>query len=267
MYSREYTPNRISELKPNEVFVFGSNLAGAHGGGAARLAHERFGAVWGQGVGLQGQSYAIPTMQGGVETIKPFVDEFIAFAKSRPELKFYVTQIGCGIAGFKVAEIAPLFKKAIDVVNIILPKEFVEVIVTGDKYNLERFVEVQKLYYEQALQEIQDGMKRSHWIWFIFPQLAILGHSWNAKYYGISGYDEAEVYLQHPILGERLREVTRVLLTHQEKAATDIFGDLDAMKVRSCMTLFDAVSPDDIFEQVLDVFYHGTCCKKTLDYM
>ena len=267
MYSREYTPDRISELKPNEIFVFGSNLVGSHGGGAARLAYEQFGAVWGQGVGLQGQSYAIPTMQGGVETIKPYVDEFIKFALSRPDMLFYVTQIGCGIAGFKVAEIAPLFQNAIDVANIILPKCFVEALITDDKYNLKRFVEVQKLYYEQALQEIQDGMKRSHWIWFVFPQLAILGHSWNAKYYGISGYDEAEAYLQHPILGKRLHEVTNVLLTHQKIAITDIFGDLDALKVRSCMTLFDAVSPDDIFEQVLDVFYHGTCCKKTLDYM
>ena len=267
MYSREYTPDRISELKPNEIFVFGSNLAGSHGGGAARLAYEQFGAVWGQGVGLQGQSYAIPTMQGGVETIKPYVDDFIKFALSHPELIFYVTQIGCGIAGFKVAEIAPLFQNAVDVANIILPKGFVEVITTDDKYNLKRFIEVQMLYYEQALQEIQDGMKRSHWIWFIFPQLAVLGYSWNAKYYGISGYDEAEAYLQHPILGKRLREVTNVLLTHREMAITDIFGDLDAMKVRSCMTLFDAVSPDDIFEKVLDVFYHGTCCKKTLDYM
>ena len=171
MYSRDYTPNRITELKSNEVFVFGSNLAGAHGGGAARLAHERFGAIWGQGVGLQGQSYAIPTMQGGVETIKPYVDEFIAFAKSRPELKFYVTQIGCGIAGFKVEDIAPLFLNAIDVENVILPKGFVEALTTDDKYNLKRFVEVQNLYYEQALQEIQDGMKRSHWIWFIFRSL------------------------------------------------------------------------------------------------
>ena len=125
MYNREYTPERISELKPNEIFVFGSNLAGAHGGGAARLAYERFGAILGQGVGLQGQSYAIPTMQGGVETIKPYVDEFIAFAKTHPEYKFFVTKIGCGIAGFRIEEIAPLFKEAIDCENIILPKEFV----------------------------------------------------------------------------------------------------------------------------------------------
>ena len=81
MYSREYTPERISELKENEIFVFGSNLAGVHGGGAARFAYERFGAVWGEGVGLHGQTYAIPTMQGGVETIRPYVDDFIRFAK------------------------------------------------------------------------------------------------------------------------------------------------------------------------------------------
>lgn len=126
MYNREYTPERITELKPNEIFVFGSNLAGAHGGGAARLAYNRFGAVWGQGVGLQGQSYAIPTMQGGVETIMPYVDEFIRFAMTRPDLKFYVTQIGCGIAGFKVEEIAPLFAQAYYADNIILPEDFVE---------------------------------------------------------------------------------------------------------------------------------------------
>jgi len=128
MYNRDYTPERITELKPNEIFVFGSNLAGAHGGGAARLAYNRFGAIMGQGVGLQGQSYAIPTMQGGVETIKPYVDEFIRFAATRQDLTFLVTQIGCGIAGFTAMEIAPLFKDALDVENIILPKEFVSLI-------------------------------------------------------------------------------------------------------------------------------------------
>ena len=125
MYNREFTPERISELQSNEVFVFGSNLAGAHGGGAARAAYNKFGAVWGEGVGLFGRSYAIPTMQGGVETIKPYVDEFICFAKEHCELKFLVTRIGCGIAGFGDSEIAPLFKEAIDVENIILPRSFV----------------------------------------------------------------------------------------------------------------------------------------------
>lgn len=128
MYDKEYTPERITSLKPNEIFVFGSNLAGSHGGGAARIAYDRFGAIWGQGVGLQGQSYAIPTMQGGVETIKPYVDEFIEFTKQHSDYKFLVTRIGCGIAGFTDAEIAPLFKDAIGLENVILPKDFVEVL-------------------------------------------------------------------------------------------------------------------------------------------
>lgn len=125
-----FTPERITELKPNEIFVFGSNLRGIHAGGAARIALQRFGAIMGQGIGLQGNSYAIPTMQGGVETIKPFVDDFISFAISRPDLTFYVTKIGCGIAGFSSNEIAPLFAKAVDVDNIRLPREFVESIHT-----------------------------------------------------------------------------------------------------------------------------------------
>ena len=84
MEQKRATPERITELRPNEIFVFGSNLEGMHGGGAALLAYRKFGAIWGQGVGLQGQSYGIPTMQGGVETIRPYVDEFIAFAKQHP---------------------------------------------------------------------------------------------------------------------------------------------------------------------------------------
>ena len=118
------SPNYITKLQPDEIFVFGSNLAGMHGGGAARLAYQRFGAVWGQGVGLQGQSYAIPTMQGGVETIQPYVDEFIEFAKQHPQLKFLVTEIGCGIAGFSPSEIAPLFEQAGEVKNIYLSERF-----------------------------------------------------------------------------------------------------------------------------------------------
>ena len=119
-----FTPEYITELKENEIFVFGSNLQGMHGGGAARIAFEEFGAIWGQGVGLQGQSYGIPTMHGGVDVIKPYVDEFVNFAKSHPELKFLVTRIGCGIAGFRDEEIAPLFKDAIEIENIYLPKSF-----------------------------------------------------------------------------------------------------------------------------------------------
>ena len=118
------TPSYISKLFPNEIFVFGSNLEGMHGGGAALTAYKKFGAVWGQGTGLQGQSYAIPTMQGGVETIKPYVDEFIDFARKHPDLRFLVTPIGCGIAGFTPSQIAPLFTEAKNLPNIYLPKEF-----------------------------------------------------------------------------------------------------------------------------------------------
>lgn len=128
-YNRRYTPDRISELKENEIFVFGSNLEGSHDGGAAKLAYNRFGAVWGLGTGIQGRSYAIPTMQGGVETIRPFVAAFIQFAKQNTTLTFLVTRIGCGIAGFRDEEIAPLFEDALDLENVILPKEFVENLV------------------------------------------------------------------------------------------------------------------------------------------
>ena len=117
---------RECRLKDNEIFVFGSNLAGAHGGGAAWLALKQFGAVWDEGVGMYGQTYAIPTMQGGVETIKPYVDDFIRFAKEHPGLTFLVTRIGCGIAGFRDEQIAPLFADAINVENIILPMSFVK---------------------------------------------------------------------------------------------------------------------------------------------
>lgn len=117
-------PDAITSLEKNEIFVFGSNLDGMHAGGAARAAMEYFGAVMGQGVGLQGQSYAIPTMQGGVETIRPYVDEFIRFADSHPEYTFLVTRIGCGIAGFRDEEIAPLFVRAINLPNVHLPLSF-----------------------------------------------------------------------------------------------------------------------------------------------
>lgn len=126
--SKVYTPENITHLEQDEIFVFGSNLQGMHGGGAARVAYNKFGAVWGQGVGLQGQSYAIPTMQGGVETIKPYVDQFIEFAYECDQNTFYVTRIGCGIAGFTDEEIAPLFDEAYDLYNIRLPKSFAEII-------------------------------------------------------------------------------------------------------------------------------------------
>lgn len=128
MDKKRVSPQWITTLADDEVFVFGSNLEGLHGGGAALLAYERFGAVWGQGTGLQGKSYGIPTMHGGIDVIAPYVDEFIAFAREHRGLKFLVTEIGCGIAGFTVEEMAPLFKDAIDEENIYLPQRFIKIL-------------------------------------------------------------------------------------------------------------------------------------------
>lgn len=122
------TANNISSLNKNEVFVFGSNIDGFHGGGAARLAFDKFGAIYGQGYGLQGQSFAIPTMFESTDPIVPYVNDFIRYAKSSVNLKFFVTEIGCGIAGFIPKDIAPLFKEAMELENVYLPEAFWEVL-------------------------------------------------------------------------------------------------------------------------------------------
>ncbi|MCM1177782.1 MAG: hypothetical protein NC308_06295 [Clostridium sp.] len=116
----------ISELASDEVFVFGSNLDGLHCNGAAQLAYRKFGAVWGVGSGFRGQTYAIPTMHGGVSLIRPYVEEFLVFACEHPHLKFLVTEIGCGIAGFNPCDIAPLFRMAVEqnIPNVFLPESF-----------------------------------------------------------------------------------------------------------------------------------------------
>ncbi len=133
-----------------------------------------------------------------------------------------------------------------------------------DTYNLERFVEAQKSEYDVALREIREGCKRSHWIWFVFPQMASLGFSYNARFYGISCIDEARAYLAHPILGKRLRQITEALLQHKDKDVLSILGAIDTLKVCSCMTLFDVVSPDDVFRQVLETFYEDKRDAQTL---
>ena len=127
--SQRVTPEVVTVLGPREIFVFGSNLAGMHGGGAARAARLYFGAKMGVGVGPQGQSYAIPTMQGGTETIRPYVDQFVDYARQHADQVFLVTPIGCGIAGFEPGDIAPLFVDAMDVDNIHLPQCFWDVLV------------------------------------------------------------------------------------------------------------------------------------------
>lgn len=130
--------------------------------------------------------------------------------------------------------------------------------------NLERFLEAQEYSYNTALEEIKQGKKQSHWIWYVFPQLRGLGRSYNSNFYGIRDTREAQAFLTHDILGARLREVTNAFLSHEGLAAEDILGHIDSIKVRSCMTLFDAVSPDDIYNDVLDRFYSGKRCHATL---
>lgn len=252
------TPDMITRLAPNEVFVFGSNEQGMHYGGAAKAAYENFGAIMGQGNGLQGKSYAIPSMSG-IGVMGEYVKEFCEFAKAHPEKHFLVTPIGCGIAGFSEDEIAPLFEICRDIDNISLPASFWDIIgePSAKEYDLERFLTAQASIYEDALEEIRSGRKRGHWIWYIFPQQKGLGHSYNSEYYGLEGTDEARAYLAHPVLGERLREISQALLIHEGKKDIDsIMGsNIDVLKLQTCMNLFNQVSPNDIFEKVLDAFF------------
>ena len=122
--ARRVTPDFITKLKEGEIFVFGSNKEGMHGGGAARIAYKEFGARWGEGVGMTGRCYAIPTMDGSLDIIRKHVDDFTEYAAAHPELTFLVTRIGCGIAGWRDSEIAPLFGKASELGNVTLPEEF-----------------------------------------------------------------------------------------------------------------------------------------------
>ena len=264
-----FTPDYIDMLLPNQIFVFGSNSLGYHTGGASGTARKKFGAVWGQPEGLQGQSYAIPVDFGkGVRKdseVKASIDRFLAFTKDHLELFFFVTRIGCGMGGYRDEEIAQFFKDALNLNNVCLPKSFVEALNNGKiEYDLERFVEAQNIVYDMALQEIKNGQKRGHWIWFVFPQIKGLGHSYNSEFYGISGTKEAKAYLEHPLLGARLREITQAILDCGNPSADDILGFPDVLKVKSCMTLFDMVSPNDIFKQVLDKYYDGKPCDKTI---
>ena len=267
-----YTPDYIDRLLSNQIFVFGSNMLGYHTGGASGTARKKFGAVWGQPEGLQGQSYAIPVDFGkGVRNdvdVKAAVERFISFAKGHPELFFLVTRIGCGTAGYHDDEMAQFFKEALNIRNISLPRSFVDALNGGEiNYNLERFLEAQNSVwgsYADALKEIKEGHKRSHWIWYIFPQIKGLGHSSNSEFFGISNKDEAKAYLNHPVLGLRLRDITKALLGCNNSSAFNILGFPDVLKVQSCMTLFDLVSPNDIFNAVLGKYYEGKRCEKTI---
>lgn len=270
-----YTPDYIDRLLPSQVFVFGSNTLGYHTGGASGTARKKFGAVWGQAEGLQGQSYAIPVDFGkGIRKdteVKASVEKFIAFAKENEQLFFFVTRIGCGTGGYRDEEIAQFFKDALDVNNVCLPKSFVDAL-TGGKviYDLERFVKAQdsdRYTYADALNEIKNGHKQGRWIWYVFPQIKGLGHSNRSEFYGIAGKEEATAYLEHPVLGKRLREITHAFFDCNNLSAFNILGFPDVLKVQSCMTLFDLVSPNDIFNDVLDKYYEGKPCEKTMRHL
>lgn len=252
------TPTRITRLGANEVFVFGSNPQGLHYGGAARQAVESFGAIIGQGEGIQGKSYAINSMSGLTDMAES-VSAFKEFAKAHPEQRFLVTLVGCGIAGFNPSDVAPLFESCKEIENVCLPAEFWNIIGAPEvqkKYELERFVEAQARDYDTALMELTKGRKLSHWIWYIFPQQKGLGHSYNSNYYGLDGLDEARAYLEHPILGEHLRECCEALLTYQGKDIELIMGSgIDVLKLQTSMNLFNRISPEDVFKKVLDIFF------------
>jgi uncharacterized protein (DUF1810 family) len=128
----------------------------------------------------------------------------------------------------------------------------------SDTFDLTRFVDAQRAVYPNVLEELRDGRKRSHWMWFIFPQLAGLGRSETARFYAISGAAEAHAYLHNPLLGARLLECTRTVLEHSNRSATYIFGSPDDMKLHSCMTLFATIAPEQAcFQEVLDRFFGG----------
>jgi uncharacterized protein (DUF1810 family) len=137
---------------------------------------------------------------------------------------------------------------------------------SADRYNLNRFVQAQAHVFEDVLSELRAGMKMSHWMWFVFPQIRGLGRSPTAIEYAISGLDEARAYLAHPILGPRLKQCTRLVLEVGGRSALEIFGSPDDMKFRSCMTLFDEASPDDdIFVRALQKYFQGSPDRLTLD--
>lgn len=134
-----------------------------------------------------------------------------------------------------------------------------------DAYNLERFVMAQDRVYDEVLSEIRAGKKMSHWMWFIFPQIRGLGRSPVSVEYAISSRDEAHAYLQHAVLGPRLKECTRLVLAVEGRSAREIFGSPDDMKFRSCMTLFEEVAPDEIFQLALQKYFGGEPDRLTLE--
>ena len=133
--------------------------------------------------------------------------------------------------------------------------------------NLERFVNAQEESYEIALNEIKKGRKRSHWMWYIFPQIKGLGHSSTAQYYAIQNRAEAEAYLAHPVLSKRLLEISEELLKIESDDASEVFGYPDDLKLKSSMTLFSLISKKTVFKRVLDKFFDGEIDDRTVELL
>jgi uncharacterized protein (DUF1810 family) len=140
--------------------------------------------------------------------------------------------------------------------------------MTHDPFHLARFVTAQEHAYPAAIEELRSGRKRSHWIWFVFPQLRGLGRSATSEQYGLSGLAEARAYLAHPVLGQRLRESIEAMLAHRSLPASAVLGELDALKFRSCLTLFDRADPgDQLFATALECFFAGERDVRTLELL
>ena len=192
----------------------------------------------------------------------------LAFFKTEATLKKKIKEYVAKSGIFKKEELDDVkynmkdfleeWKKQVAIVQIEeLKKLEASLKPSAKEYDLERFLTAQAADYADALDDIRYGRKRGHWIWYIFPQQKGLGHSYNSEYYGLDGIDEARAYLAHPVLGARLREISEALLTHEGKRDIDaIMGSsIDVLKLQTCMNLFNRVSPNDVFEKVLDAFF------------
>ena len=224
--NKRFTPDNITELSKCEIFVFGSNIHGQHHGGAARLAYEKFGAEWGKGVGLYGKTYAIPTMFQSVDEIRPYVDDFLVFARQHPNLRFLLTRIGCGIAGFKDSEIAPLFLKILDIPNITIPKEWLPILLKlGEKtgFDPNKRNEAPKVIDEEVLIVLCDkySYEIGAGINVKLPKIKIRyvieTNKFGCAYFGDFFFHNNELYVWHKDDSFESR--------HSQQIVEEVFGD------------------------------------------
>ena len=229
-------PDNIENLNQDEIFVFGSNLEGHHAGGAANYAFKKFGAIWGEGDGLTGQSYAIPTMHGGIDAIKPYIDKFISYAKTNKGKKFLVTRVGCGIAGFYDNQMAPLFKEAIKLDNVFLPRRWVEILLADKKIQefLGEALDDCDFYRLHAVRE-DDLIKLS------------------------------EKYRPQILKGDKsnLPKIKVRYITPDEKFGFTDFGDCFMLRNKELYVFTDNVEFTNVFNRdMLDCYFRGECERK-----